>query len=196
MMKVTIGLYNSNTESSPDAPPTIVDAIRDSDLPPAEKTLNRVFEEVGTITGGGFETIANTLRTTLYHIYNNKEIIHRLRQELGSVVRDLSALGSALADLERLPYLTAILTEGLRLSPGIATRSQRVAPDRDLCYKGYVIPAGTPVGMTTLLMHYDPEVFKEPNKFDPERWIKSSLRRDTDKAYAPFGRGTRSCLGM
>lgn len=195
-MKVTIELFNSSKDTNPDAPPTIVDAIRGADLPPAEKALNRVFEEVGTITGGGFETIANTLRMILYHIYGNPEILRRLREELGSVVIASPVSKDSLSNLERLPYLTAVLTEGLRLSPGIATRSQRVAPDRDIHYKGFVIPRGTPVGMTTLLIHYDPTVYEKPDKFDPERWMDTNIRRKADKAYAPFSKGTRICLGL
>ncbi|KAF3008037.1 hypothetical protein E8E14_004587 [Neopestalotiopsis sp. 37M] len=186
----------ADKDTNPDAPPTIVDAIRGADLPPAEKALNRVFEEVGTITGGGFETIANTLRMILYHIYGNPEILRRLREELGSVVIASPASKDSLSNLEQLPYLTAILMEGLRLSPGIATRSQRVAPDRGIHYKGFVIPRGTPVGMTTLLMHYDPTVYEKPDKFDPERWMDTNIRRKADKAFAPFSKGTRICLGM
>jgi cytochrome P450 len=196
MMKVTIELFNSSRDTNPDAPPTIVDAIRDADLPPAEKTLNRVFEEVGTITGGGFETIANSLRMILYHIYSNPEILRRLRHELGSAATASINSKDHLSNLEQLPYLTAILTEGLRLSPGIATRSQRVAPDRDIHYKEYTIPRGTPIGMTTLLMHYDSTVYENPHEFDPERWTDTNLRRSADKAYAPFSKGTRICLGM
>ena len=101
-----------------------------------------------------------------------------------------------LASLENLPYLTTVLMEGLRLSPGVATRAQRIAPDRDLVYNRQVIPAGTPVGMSTLLMHTDPDTYPDPRRFDPERCMGMDVRRRAGKAYAPFGRGTRMCLGM
>lgn len=64
--------------------------------------------------------------------------------------------------------------EGLRLSPGIATRAARVA-DKDLFLGGgsgggdWRIPAGTPVGMTMILMHNDERLYPDPLRFNPQR---------------------------
>jgi cytochrome P450 len=184
------------TSQSPDSTETkfqntLVHTIVHSDLPPAEKTFLRIRQEVGTVTGAGFETTANALRLILYHVYTNPTILHRLRQELRNIP---SSTTPALKTLEQLPYLTAVLTEGMRLSPAIGTRAARIT-DKDLFYRDWRIPAGTPVGMTTLLMHVDPELFPDPMRFDPERWLGAQGPRNK-KWFAPFGRGTRICLGM
>ncbi|RYP50907.1 hypothetical protein DL768_003667 [Monosporascus sp. mg162] len=50
--------------------------------------------------------------------------------------------------------------------------------------------------MTALLMPTDPEVYPDPMCFDPDRWMDAEARKRMDKAYAPFGRGTRICIGM
>lgn len=187
------------TSSSPDPKleDTIMHAIVRSGLPPAEKTFQRIFEETATVTGAGYETTANALRLTLFHTYTNRTILQRLRQELASAARDCPSEPIPLKALEQLPYLTAVLTEGLRLSPAIGTRAARVA-DRDLFYRGRRIPAGTPVGMTTLLMHTDPALYPDPMRFDPGRWLARAGSDESDKTvpYAPFSRGTRICLGM
>lgn len=133
--------------------PTIIHAILDSDLPAPEKTVIRINDEVGTITGAAFETAAQSIRTILYHIYSDPNILHRLRAELADAKRGNDG-SISVATLEQLPYLTGIVREGLRLSPGLATRLARVAPDRDLTYGQWSIPAGTPVGMTG--MSYSP----------------------------------------
>ncbi|RYP45735.1 hypothetical protein DL768_007976 [Monosporascus sp. mg162] len=181
-------------------PRTIVHEIVESSLPASEKSFVRVFEDVSTTTGAGFETTASALRLIFFHLFSNAHILQKLRAELAptkarfaniSKVEDLS-----LKTLEQLPYLTSILKEGLRLSPAIATRMARVAPDRDLFYHEWRIPAGTPVGMTTILMHTDETVYPEPWRFNPERWMNSDARKKMDKAFAPFSRGTRICLGM
>ncbi|RYO73653.1 hypothetical protein DL764_010431 [Monosporascus ibericus] len=172
---------------------TIIDEILRSDLPSSEKTLNHVNDEVGTITGAAFETTAQTLRQVLYQVYSNKAILSRLRAELSTLP---SADDQNLAAHERLPYLTAILMEALRLSPGVATRLARIAPDRDLVYGKWSIPSGTPVGMTALLMHKNESLYPDPEKFDPERWMDTEARKKADKTFAPFSRGTRICLGM
>jgi cytochrome P450 len=171
----------------------MVHAILRSDLPPAEKELNRIHDDVSTTSGAAFETTAYTLRVLLYHIYHDVNVLRRLRTELRQVSYESRTKFSL---LEQLPYLTAVLMEGLRLSPGIASRMARIAPDRDLVYKEWVIPKGTPVGMTTLLMHLDGGIYPNPNQFDPNRWTALDTRKRYEKIYAPFSRGTRSCLGM
>lgn len=172
----------------------MVHAIVHSDLPPADKTFDRIFEEVATVTAAGFETTANTLRLILYHVYANDEILRRLRKEIASV-STMSSEPIALKKLEQLPYLTAILMEGMRLSPAIASRAARVT-DKDLFYDDWRIPAGTPVGMTTLLMHTDEKLYPDPMRFDPDRWMDSTARGAAASKFAPFSRGTRICLGM
>lgn len=155
--------------------------------------MARINEELTTVTGAAFETTAQTLRMLLYHLYSDKEMLQRLRDEL-SGIED----GTQLKDLEQLPYLTSVLMEGLRLTPGIATRMARIAPDRDLVYKDMVIPAGTPVGMTTLLMHTDEDVYPNARQVDPQRWLNldQDAKWEAQRAFAPFAKGTRICLGM
>lgn len=177
-------------------PPTLVHAILQSDLPASEKTFERVNDYISTITGAAFETTAQVLRVTLYYIYSNRDILDQLRSELKAAGLDKGNEPLSWATLENLPYLTAVLMEGLRLMPGICTRLARIAPDRDLVYKEWQIPAGTPVGMTTLLMHLDENLYPEPKSFRPERWLDAEARRHADGTYAPFSRGTRICMGM
>lgn len=91
-------------------------------------------------------------------------------------------------------------------------RLPRCSPDVALQYREWIIPPGvslkhftkcttmklmekqTPVGMSTYLMHYDPDVYPEPKVFKPERWlgeINSKMLRN----YVPFAKGSRDCLG-
>ncbi|KAK7923663.1 cytochrome P450 [Apiospora marii] len=177
---------------------TMVYEIAHSSLPPADKALDRVMQEVGPTLGAAYETTASALRLILFHVYSDREILRRLRGELASV----SAGGGpgtrepiSLKQLERLPYLTAVVTEGMRLSPGIATRAARIA-DKDLFYDEWCIPAGVPVGMTTYLMHTDESLYPEPMRFNSDRWTGSKEDVADPRFYAPFSRGTRMCLGM
>lgn len=178
---------------------TIVYEILDSKLPPQDKAFQRVFEDVTSVSGAGFETTGSTLRVICFHVFSNPRILRHLREELKSAEAKCPDDVLLVKVLEKLPYLTATIMEGLRLSPGVATRQARIAPDRDLSYGKYRIPAGTPVGMTTILMHTDEELYPEPLSFKPERWIndKGGKRSPEEMPlYAPFSRGTRVCLGM
>lgn len=163
-----------------------------SALPSSEKTFDHIFEEVATVTSAGFETTANVLRLILFHIYANDDILRRLRKELSSLQPSKTA---ALKQLEQLPYLTSIIKEGLRLSPGISSRMARIT-DQDLFYNNWRIPAGTPVGMTTILLHTDPKLYTDPMRFNPDRWMEPMANQNSDAVFAPFSSGTRTCLGM
>ncbi|KAI9714797.1 MAG: hypothetical protein M1820_000086 [Bogoriella megaspora] len=101
-----------------------------------------------------------------------------------------------LGRLERLPYLTALIKEGLRMSLRIATRMTRIAAGRDITYGSWSIPAGTPVGMAGLLMHYDEQQYPNPTKFEPDRWLRSDSNKAGEKVFAPFSKETKMCVGM
>ncbi|KAK2604086.1 hypothetical protein N8I77_007044 [Diaporthe amygdali] len=174
---------------------TILHGIMDSNLPPAEKTVERLNDEVSTVTGAAFETSAQTIRLILYYLYSDHVMLQRLRTELAQARNQQGSKEDIpLSVLEQLPFLTGVVCEGLRLSPGLATRLARVASDRDLFYDQWRIPAGTPVGMTVLLMHLNETLYPQPRLFNPDRWCGD--RKRSDKTFSPFSRGTRICLGM
>lgn len=176
---------------------SMVHEIMRSNLPPEDKTSQRIFADIASTVGAGFETTAAVLRRACFQVFNDPEMLARLRAELAAAAAAKSNDDDLqLRDLEQLPYLTAILMECMRLSPAVGTRLQRIAPDRDLIYGEWVIPRGTPVGMTTWLMHTDPDVYADPMRFNPDRWMDPTARKAFDKFYAPFSKGQRICLGM
>lgn len=71
-----------------------------------------------------------------------------------------------------------------------------MTPDSGATFNGYSVPGGTIVGMSSWLMHRNQEVFPEPMKFDPDRWLDADNYRTLDHHMVPFGRGTRQCVGM
>ncbi|THV52632.1 hypothetical protein BGAL_0073g00060 [Botrytis galanthina] len=155
------------------APRTTLHQILDSNLPARDKKFERVFDGVATVTEAGFETTASVLRLIIFHVFNNPKLLKRLREELSSTSISSYDL-IEVKTLEQHPYLISIMMEVMRLSPAIASRSARISPDRDLTYGNWRIPTGTPIGMTTLLMHVDEKLYPDPMHFNPERlaWAK------------------------
>ncbi|EPE28199.1 Cytochrome P450 [Glarea lozoyensis ATCC 20868] len=186
----------SSSGAEKDSPRTVVDELVDSELLPTDKSLPRVLNEVQTIVGAGLETVSGVLRLVLYHVFSNPEILQRLRAEL-LTVKGVSSSNDImdLKKLEKLPYLTSIIMEALRMSPAIGSRMARIVSE-DLPYEGWSIPAATPVGMTTILMHFDEKLYPEPYSFIPDRWMDIEKRKKFSKIYAPFSRGSRMCAGM
>ena len=152
-------------------------------------------DQVQVLVSAGTDTVAHTLRVLTFHICNNPDILERIREEVRQLeLEDFTSL--RLRDLEQLPYLTSVIYEGLRLSEGATLRLTRIAPDRDLRYRDWVIPAGSPVGMTMHSILQNKEIFPNPSKFDPQRWMDPTDRRRLEKYAVMFSRGTRNCLGL
>lgn len=103
--------------------PTIIHDILESDLPEREKTLDRLWQEGQTFVAAGTETTAWCLTVITFYLLETPEMMQRLRSEL------LEAKATSSTQLEKLPYLSAIIQEGLRLSFGVCTRLPRIAPN-------------------------------------------------------------------
>ena len=172
---------------------TIFQELINGDLPPEEKTLKRLVDEGQTMIAAGQQTTAHFLKIVTYHILANEDVYSRLKAELREAILDPTSI-PPLAQLERLPYLHAVVLEGHRVSYGVVSRLQRISPDQPLHYKDWVIPAGTPVSMTSIMQHEDLNKFPNPKKFDPNRWLNASER--LEKYLVNFSKGTRQCLGI
>ena len=108
-------------------------------------------------------------------------------------------------ELEKLEYLNAVIKEGLRLAYGVSTRLARISPDEEMVFldagkeggmgRKYVIPAGTPVGMTSVLVHHDEAIFPDSKRFWPERWL-GAKGRGLDRYVLSFSGGSRQCMGI
>lgn len=106
-------------------------------------------------------------------------------------------------DLEQRPYMWALIHEALRVMPGVTHRSARIARVENLMYKSqdgkveHVIPKGTPIGMSSMLNHFNEDLFPDPDEFKPERWLLPDGQPDLklQKFLLSFGKGSRACLG-
>jgi cytochrome P450 len=138
-----------------------------------------------------------------YYLLSQPETFARLQESL----KGADPLNLKWTDLEQRPYLWAVVHEALRLTPGISHRSARIARDEDLVYESkdvdgktttaWVIPRGTPVGMTSMIQHTNEDLFPEPREFIPERFLLEDGRQNyaLEKHLISFGRGSRACLG-
>ncbi|KAJ5250815.1 hypothetical protein N7489_001225 [Penicillium chrysogenum] len=175
---------------------TIFDALTNLELPEDERTLDRLEDESALLLGAGTETTARSITVAMFYLIRNKEIMAKLRAELKTVLPTPLSKASWV-DLEKLPYLTGVVSEGLRLSHGMTARLARVSPTEPMLYKDWVIPAGTPVSQSNYFVHMDPALFPEPEKFDPERWIRAAEKGEYLGRYiVSFTKGSRQCLGM
>lgn len=94
----------------------------------------------------------------------------------------------------KLPYLDMVISEALRKYPPLPLLDRVADSNYHVPGTDLVIEKGTPVYVSLLGLHYDPEYFENPEKFDPERF--SNTNKDSAKrAYYPFGDGPHACIG-
>jgi len=103
-------------------------------LDPQQRIVLEPGNQLEGLLGNRTEPTAHVLRVVTYRLCSNTAMLKRLRMELGGVQAPRSGL-PRFEVLERLPYLTAMTQEGLRLSYGVAPRMPRIAPDLTLAFR-------------------------------------------------------------
>jgi cytochrome P450 len=132
-------------------------------------------DELLTLLVAGHETTATSLSWAVERLVRHPEKLERLRTEV-----------SAGSD----EYLTATIQETLRLRPVISIVIRRLTEPVQI--GGYELPAGVSVTPSVYLVHRNPEVYPEPDRFLPERFVDNPPGTYT---WIPFGGGVRRCLG-
>ncbi|XP_071979661.1 cytochrome P450 2F2-like isoform X2 [Engystomops pustulosus] len=141
---------------------------------------------------GGTETVSTTLRYGILVLMKYPEIAERIQQEIDSVVgRDRSP---SIVDRTKMPYTEATIYEIMRFCDVIPVSLPRCT-SRTTVFNGFSIPKGTYVTPLLTSVHYDPEYYKEPNKFNPNNFLDDKGLFKKSDAHMPFGAGKRICLG-
>lgn len=149
--------------------------------------------------GAGSETTGSSLEAIAYHVLANPEVLRRLKQELADAVSKSGAIEEPLTHygiVQPLPFLTAVINEGLRLGNSVSGRLARSNPRTAQAYKSYTLPPNTVISMSIKGSHSDESIFPDSALFKPDRWlVKGEELKRLEKYFSPFGRGSRSCIG-
>jgi cytochrome P450 len=150
----------------------------------------QVRDEAMTIFLAGHETTANALTWTWYLLSTAPAVEARLHEE---VDRALQGRLPRVADIALLPFVERIVTESMRLYPPAWLIGRRAIADYQL--GAFAVPARTILVMSPFVTQRDGRFYKDPERFDPDRWT-SDFRATLPKfAYFPFGGGPRQCIG-
>jgi cytochrome P450 len=153
-------------------------------------TDRQLRDEAVTLFFAGFETTARTLAWTFYLLARHPEIWRKLTAEVDG---RLAGRRPQLADLMQLPYTRQIIDETLRLYPPTALLARQVA-EADVI-DGYPVPARALIILVPYLAHRQPDLWPEPERFDPDRFAPELVAARPRQAYLPFASGPRICIG-
>ncbi|KAK1223348.1 hypothetical protein PQX77_013780 [Marasmius sp. AFHP31] len=148
----------------------------------------------------GHETSSGMMSFMVYYLIKNPQTMRKLQAEVDEV---LGGEPAQFQDLSKMPYLTAVMRETLRLAPTAPARAVTALEDTTLLNGKYFVKAGTPLTILTWNMHRDPAVWGEDaNEFRPERMMDGKFEALPPNAWQPsqqryhqFGFGMRGCIG-
>lgn len=145
-------------------------------------------DELMTLLLAGHETTATSLAWTLHRLIRHPEALAQLHAELDEAFPD----GEIDPDAARgLPWLDAVVKETLRLNPVVPLVGRGL--QRPMTFGGVSLPAGVIAVPNIYLTHRNPEVWPDPDRFDPRRFLDA---KPSPYGFFPFGGGVRRCIGM
>ncbi|MGD1701921.1 cytochrome P450 [Dapis sp. BLCC M229] len=143
-------------------------------------------DELMTLLFAGHETTATALAWSFYWIHRQPEIYHKLLEEL----EDLGDNPDPMA-IMKLPYLNAVCCETLRIYPVAIIAFSRIAK-LPITIMDRTYPEGTALSPCVYLTHHRKDLYPEPKKFKPERFLE---RQYSAYEFLPFGGSNRRCIG-
>lgn len=147
-----------------------------------------LFDQLNTLLVGGHETTSIAASFALFDLLSSPEWLRAVRAEVRALIGEtcIPSFESAL----KAERLGAAIDESLRLHPIAVSMPRVVAVDLEI--EGRRVPRGTRLFPAPAISHFRDDLFPEPHRFDPSRFLG---RRVSPFEYFPFGGGSRSCVG-
>jgi cytochrome P450 len=151
----------------------LIEARHEDGSPMSEQEIR---DELMTLLIAGHETTASSLAWTFERLGHDRRVLGRLIEEI---------------DAGKDAYLTATIQETLRIRPVLPNVAPRLVA-KPIEIGGWAYPAGCSLVLNSYLIHHDPEIYPDPDEFQPERFLDEQPGTYT---WIPFGGGRRRCLG-
>jgi cytochrome P450 len=151
-------------------------------------TDDELRDELLTLMIAGHETSATSLAWAVHRLTQHPEVVAQVADERRRVV------GAGRLESEHLPkldYLDAVIKETMRLTPIVALVGRKLK--RPMRIGGHDLPAGVVAIAGIYLTHHRPDIYPDPERFDPARFVG---KKPDPYEFFPFGGGVRRCLGM
>ncbi|PVH86455.1 putative benzoate 4-monooxygenase cytochrome P450 [Cadophora sp. DSE1049] len=180
---------------------------------PNNLSLTELHNNTSVIVVAGSETTATALTGLTYYLLSNPPTLTRLKSEIRSTFTNAKDI--TMDSTRSLPYLTAVISESLRIFGPVPGQLRRIVPQGGCVISGVSVPGGTIVAVDGYSASHSAENFVAPKEFVPERWLSDSELRalsmsrsineitapkdfsnDHKKVVQPFSFGPRNCIGQ
>ena len=155
----------------------------EGDVPP---TRDELMGDIYLLITGGLNSNANLILWSLMYVFHRPDWLAQLQEEVAAVPPE------QFSAMKQWPKIKASILEVERLRPG--TVFNVLVPAADFEFQGIAFKKGRPITHFTILPHFLPEVYDDPESFLPERFLGDKVY--PGKAHATFGGGSHMCIGM
>jgi cytochrome P450 len=152
-----------------------------------------IVDHMSFLMVAAHDTLTSSLTSFVAELAARPEWQQKLRDEV-TALGVAAGQPTAFDNLEAMPLSEMAFREALRMKPPVPSIPRRAT--RDFSFKGYAIPAGTLVSINPLFTHHMPEIWPNPEMFDPMRFTDEAQRARHRFAWVPFGGGAHMCLGL
>ncbi len=152
-----------------------------------------IVDHMSFLMMAAHDTLTSSLTSFVGALAAHPEWQVKLRDEVSSLGVAAGA-PTTFDNLEAMPLSEMAFKEAMRMKPPVPSIPRRAT--RDFNFGGYAIPTGTFVAVNPLFTHHMPEIWPEPEKFDPMRFTDAAQRGRHRFAWVPFGGGAHMCLGL
>ena len=150
----------------------------------------QIRDELMTMLQAGHDTVSDAISWTWYLMAKHPDVRQRVEQEVDST---LGGRPARFQDLAELAYTDRVIQESMRLYPPAWVFAR--TPVADDVIDGYHIPAKSLVVISPYVTHRLPELWENPETFDPDRFLPERSEGRPRFAYYPFSAGPRQCVG-
>lgn len=160
-----------------------------------EVSSTQLRDDLLSMLVAGHETTASVLTWTIYLLLENPKCLDKAVEEVDRVLGERKT--PTMEDLRSCPYTLRCISESMRLYPHPPVLIRRALMD-DRLPGGQFVPKGQDVIVSVYNIHHSPEVWDDPEKFDPERFDldkQAPNEQNTNFRYIPFSGGPRKCIG-
>lgn len=185
LLQAEISERRTQTEITGNDVLSLMMSARDENSQPM--TDAELLDELMTLLVAGHETTATALAWALYWIHKLPQVREKLLNELDSLGDNPEPMA-----ISKLPYLSAVCSETLRIYPVVPFAFVRIS-NSPVEIMGHKFDANTMLAPCIYLTHHREDLYPEPDKFKPERFLD---RQFSPYEYLPFGGGNRRCIGF
>lgn len=186
---------NNNAESVEDKKEkkALLDILLSSTIDGQPLSNLDIREEVDTFTFAGHDTTTSGISFTLYNIAKYSDVQQKVYEEIMEVFGDNDEI--TINKLNSLHYLDLVIKESLRIFPPVPYFGRKLS--EEFTSGGYTFPKDMSFYVSPYLMSKNPELFEEPEKFNPYRFdIERSYDKVNPFSFVPFSAGPRNCIGQ